>query len=303
MSRAMNKITSILNRALRKSYWFNNVAFPECRKFWTQKTFNLDLVNLGSSTGAKDFNYTGCGLKAANWAMSPQTFVGDYQILRNYYSYLKEGAMVLIPICPFSSLGGGDDYLADKYYTILNIISIPHASYKRKKQVMRIFHHPMLYYPLSDLFFAIGRLFKKYKDTMTEEELRKDAEVRIRNWMKEFSLESFTAPFTLLQRDLWKDAGAALNRLIEFCEERKLQPLLVLPPASKALQQKLTNELKERYVYSFVKEFNTRNIPFLDYFSDCDFEDSRHFRDSFLLNKEGATLFTNKILQEISYNL
>ncbi|MFK2344631.1 hypothetical protein ACIXNK_10290 [Bacteroides fragilis] len=103
----LRKIFRKVNGLLRRSYWVNEVVFPDCKKFWNHNTYGLELVNLGSSSAKYGFNYDGVDIKAANWAMAPQTFVGDYAILSNYSSYLKPGATILISFCPFSSLGGG----------------------------------------------------------------------------------------------------------------------------------------------------------------------------------------------------
>ena len=98
-------IQRVLNKLVRKSYWYNNIAFGNCEKFWMHRTFDLDVVNLGSSSSVAAFDYSGfVNLKTANWAMTPQTLVADLEILRNYSCYLRKGATVIIPLCPFSCL-------------------------------------------------------------------------------------------------------------------------------------------------------------------------------------------------------
>lgn len=294
----MNKLYHIANKIVRKSYWFNNVLFPNCRKFWTQRSFNLELVNLGSSSGMSAFDYKGTGISAANWAMSPQSFVGDYQVLRNYYSFLKEGATVLLPICPFSSLGGGNDYLPDYYYSILNIISIPKASYKKKMQVKKMFDYPILFYPLAELFFSLKRLLKKHSQ-LTQEGFAKDAKTRFSNWKKEFSIESFDDNLTILQKDLLEDSKEALSTIIAFCIERRLRPILVLPPISVPMREFISDDIEKKFVIEFVSSINKEGIPFLNHLTDARFDDISLYRDSFLLNEKGARLFTNVILEEL----
>ena len=138
----------VLNKLVRKSYWYNHIEFADCAKFWNHRTFGMDVVNLGSTSALAAFDYSAYPqLKAANWAMAPQTSLADYEILRNYSCYLREGATVIIPLCPFTCLGGSKDYFSDKYYTVLDIASIPHASYIKKQLVMERENNPFIYYP------------------------------------------------------------------------------------------------------------------------------------------------------------
>ena len=297
----LKKIVNIANRLTQHTYWFNHIVFPGCRKFWTLKEFNLKIVNLGSSSAFYGFDYSSVDnkIKAANWALAPQTFVGDLQILRNYYSYLKNDATVIIPICPFSSLGGGDDHLSDRYYTILNIASIPHASYKKKIEVNRLFGNPILYYPIFEILNTIYRLFKKKPQTLSNNEMIRDANNRINNWKKEFSIISFDKNLSILQKDLMQQSERTLKEIVLFCKERNLTPVVVIPPASEILLKQIDLNVRNVFIYSFLKNAITNDIKVLDYFDDSDFHDSKLFRDSFLLNSKGAKLFTKKVLNDI----
>ena len=80
------KISVKLNGLVRRSYWYNEVVFPDCKKFWTHKVFNLDVVNLGSTSGLNAFNYEGVPLKAANWALGHNPILADQEMLNNYFS-------------------------------------------------------------------------------------------------------------------------------------------------------------------------------------------------------------------------
>jgi hypothetical protein len=296
-----NKIISLLNAIVRRTYWFNNVAFPDCKKFWVHKTFNLDIINLGSSSAKAAFDYSGYNIKTANWAMAPQTFVGDLEILRNYCCYLKhEGAIVLISICPFSSLGGSSDCLPDKYYTILNIASFPHASFRKQQEILDMQRNSFKYYPLIELYYGIRRKLYRVKDVMDTVSLEKDAEQRMISWMKEFSITDYSNPLSLVNQDAYEDGIFILNKIISFCVVRGLKPVIVLPPVTEALSSKITKEMREQFIYSFVNKANSEKIPFLDYFEDEEFKDPSLFRDSFLLNRKGAQCFTKRVLSDLN---
>ena len=294
----VSKVKRVLNALVRRSYWYNNIEFADCAKFWKHNTFNLDVVNLGSSSALAALDYSDYPhLKAANWAMSPQTTLADYEVLRNYSCYLRKGATVIIPLCPFTCIGGSKDYFADKYYTVLDIASIPHASYIKKQQVMERKQNPILYYPLMQLF---TRKSKKYYALMDEESLVKDAKMRMESWRKEFSINRFSDPFSLVNRDAYDDTAAILKKMISFCIERNYRPVMVMPPVTKALQSQFTNELKLLCIDDFVTKAVGKDIKFLDLFADERFT-NEHFQNSFMLNMAGAKLFTDVVMKEIGF--
>lgn len=286
-------IKRVLNKLARRSYWYNHIAFGDCSKFWNHQTFDLDVVNLGSSSSVAAFDYSGiAGLKVANWAMAPQTLVADFEILRNYSCFLKQGATVIIPLCPFSCLGGSNDDLADKYYTVLNIASIPHASYRRQQQQMEIKNNPWRYYPLVQL------IARKPKTTNLEVgNFAADAKMRMESWRKEFSMIRFTDPLSLVNRDAYQDGAKILSRIVDYCVERDFNPIIVMPPVSEALREKFTPEMKKLYIDEFVNKGNENKAKYLDYFEDKRFELS-DFQNSFVLNSEGARKFTGIILKD-----
>jgi len=292
----ISKVKRVLNALVRRSYWYNNVAFQDCAKFWKHNIFELDVVNLGSSSALAAFDYSDFPrLKTANWAMAPQTLVGDYEVLRNYSCYLREGATVIIPLCPFSCLGGSNDNLADKYYTVLDIASMPHASYVKKQQMMDIKQNPILYYPLIQLF---SRKPKQKDANWSEEELEKDAKMRMESWRKEFSIIRFSDPLSLVNKDAYNDGQVVVEKIIDYCKERNLCPIVVMPPVSQALRQQFTPEIKSLFIDGFVKSLSKKDVPFLDHFADTRFQNDC-FQNSFVLNGGGARLFTNVVLNEI----
>ncbi len=291
------KVMNVLNMYVKKSYWYNNIIFDNCSKFWQHSTFELDIINLGSTSALSAFDYTAFpSLKTANWAMSPQTLVADYQILRNYSSYLREGATVLIPLCPFSCFGGSNDFLQDKYYTILDIASIPHASFIRKQQVIDTKNNPLKYYPMIQVFTR-NRLSNQLRNS--EDDLVLDANRRLKSWQKEFGIIRFSDPISLVNKDSFQDSVALLHDMINYCTNRLFKPVLVMPPVSNALQKNIGPELKRRLVDDFVGGLTMEGCRFLDYFNDVRFSDE-YFQDSFLLNKSGAKLLTSIVLKDLN---
>ena len=58
--------------------------------------------------------------------------------------------------------------------------------------------------------------------------------------------------------------------------------------------------MRQFFIYDFVEKANVKKVPFLDYMNDHEFaENSRLFMNSLFLNRDGAVLFTKKILRDI----
>lgn len=284
-------IKKILNKFIRKSYWYNNIMFADCGKFWNERDFGIELVNLGSTSARAAFNYDGINIDARNWAMSPQSFVGDYEILRNYSCFLKEGATVLIPICPFSCLGGSNADLADKYYTILNIASIPTASYSRRRNILGVMQDPSSTYPLF-------QLFSRHSGTGCDD-FEKDALIRIDSWKHEFSIMDWENALTIVNQDAYNDSAKILSEIVEYCRTQNLRPVIVLPPVSKELRSLFTTRMKKLFIEDFVKQA-APCTRFLNFFDSPDFQERNLFDNSFMLSYQGAKKFTLAILKKLS---
>lgn len=297
-----NKIKNKLNGLIRRSYWYQNILFPDCAKFWKHNTFNLDIINLGSSSGKYAFNYDKQPIKAANWAMSPQTLVADFEILRNYSSYLKpQNAIVLIPLCPFSCLGGSNLYMSDKYYTILNLASIPQGNYKKAQEIKDIQQNPLMHFPLMALISEIKHLFRNEKNnSINKKQMQANAEEFMKGWMFEFSITDFKNELILKNKDAYEDSVKILSEMIDFCLSRNIQPVLVLPPVTKYLAEKFTPKMLNTFIYEFVAKINKKHsVCFLNYWQDKELINPKYFRNSFYLNDTGSQEFTNRILHDL----
>ena len=300
------KIEQKINGLIKRSYWYNNIMFPDCKKFWNQKTFNLDWINLGSNSGKYGFDYSDLNIKAANWAMGPQSLVADFEILKNYSSFLKPGGIVVIPLCPFSCLGGSTKYMADKYYTIVRLMSIPNSNYLKRQDILRIMRNPIKYYPLIEIVRDMKIITKKilhYKNTesiVSDKQLEANAKQFIDGWKFEFSILDFKNELILKNKDAYADSVDILSEMISFCLERGFKPVLTIPPVSKHLLSYFTPEMKKLFIYDFIKKANNQNIPFIDFFDHPDFKDkNEYFLNSLFLNQKGAKAYTSALLKQI----
>lgn len=292
-----NKIIGLIKRG----NWFNNILFPGCRKFWNYNTFNTDVINLGSTSAMNAFSYEGLQIKGANFAIGANPLLGDFEILKNYISYLKPNGYVIISLCPFSSLAGSYNTFDNRYYSILYPSSIPNYSYKTQCNVKDMIAHPYMYYPLYHIIKDVVHLLKREKITVRSEEwMKKDADKWMQSWMFEFSINAFSDPLSLKNKDGIDDAAYILNKMITFCREHSIRPVLVIPPIYHTLSQKFTPEVRRVIIDSLIDKIIDKEVPYLNYMDDVEFtNDETLFQNSFLMSKKGSVLFTKRLLNDI----
>lgn len=297
-----HKIASKLNGAIRRTHWFNEELFPDCRKFWNYNTFNTDVINLGSTSGYYAFDYEGLPIKGGNFALRHNPLSGDQAILKNYFGYLNpKGSHVIIPLCVFSSLAGSYDFMEDRFYTLIYPSSIPHFSYRRQQQIKAIAASPIRRFPLWSFYTELrAQLRGTSHSTLTEEQMKADAERWIKGWKHEFALSDFSQPLSLINKDGVNDAAEILNDIISFCKERNIKPVIMIPPMYHTLAEKFDEKARQLFVYDLIEKIEDKTVPFHNYMDDSRFSrDSSLFMNSFFLNKKGAKKFTRIALTDI----
>jgi len=295
----------VLNKLIKRTNWYKS-QLADGWKFRKDISCELDLCNLGSNSGNYAFDYESTGLKAENWAVGPQTLSYDFRVLKNYFSYLKEGATVLIPICPFSGCikDFEEESVNYKYYSFLHPKMILSYSKNTNKKVMRLVNTPFQQSPFTSLKRLIRDipLVDTQKELIDENLMEIDAESWMKSWKNQFQISDLDAPVSERNQDCIKYNIRLLTDMITFCLDRNLHPVVILPPVSKALNSKFSETFRENYIYSFVREAIHDSIPFLDYFNDRQFLDSSLYFDALFMNKKGGKLFTKQVLNDLHLN-
>lgn len=297
-----HKIASKINGAIRRTHWFNEELFPDCRKFWNYNTFNTDVINLGSTSGYYAFDYEGLPIKGGNFALRHNPLSGDQAILKNYFGYLNpKGSYVIIPLCVFSSLAGSYDFMEDRFYTLIYPSSIPHFSYRKQQQIKSIAASPIRKFPFWSIYTELRLLLKGVShSTLTEDQMKTDAERWIKGWKHEFAVSDFSQPLSLINKDGVNDAVEILNDIISFCKERNIKPVIMIPPMYHTLAEKFDEKARQLFVYDLIEKIEDKTVPFHNYLDDSRFSrDSSLFMNSFFLNKKGAKKFTRIALTDI----
>ncbi len=300
---ALGKVKTVLNALIRRGYWYDNVFMPDTRKLNVYSTFNTRVVNLGSTSAVYAFDYSGLGVKGANWALRRNPLAGDLAVLKNYSSYLDEKkSTVIIPLCPFSALSGSYEPFEERYYSILYASSIPGYSYVHAVQAQEKVMNPVMYYPWYALFTDFWHMiFKSESTSLTEEKMVVDAQNWVNNWLHEFSLKDFSTPLSLVNKYNIGEAEKCLNELLVYCKEKNIEVVLAVPPMYRTLSSKFTEEIQKRLFGDLERLAKDHGIKFMNYMNDQEFSQNRtYFRNSYLMNKLGAKAFTKRILTDLN---
>ena len=135
---------------------------------------------------------------------------------------------------------------------------------------------------------------------MNKETLEKDADQWIKGWKEQFNindLDSKNIPEEI--KIAIQNNAKTLSKMIDFCRERDLRLVFVLPPVTKILNSKFSSTFKELYIYSLFDGSEKNDVQFLNYLDDERFSDDNYFFNSYFLNAKGRKLFTNQVLKDI----
>lgn len=311
----MNKLR-ILKKLFSLSFYYQLPDKIIIRSNWYKNIFNdaerilkipqhLDIINLGSNPAKFGLDYSESNVKGYNLAVGPQTLSYDFEMLKNYHSYFNEkGPRILLLFCPFSlckdvyTKEDGDVYKDLRYYPILHKASIAHYDDKLYETWIRHPHKLGL-----KTYFRIVRHFRRNKimqidfNPLSEKQMKQSALEYIKNWKAEFFLSSLN-PEHLSDRVLSSLTynSHKLDEIKDFCKERDINPIIVLPPLSPELNEIIPSDMKERCTYSILRN---KGLLLLDYTEDIRFCKNEYFLDALKLNKKGRILFTNQLIKDL----
>lgn len=296
----LKKLFFAPNKLVRKSVWYKEDFWGGALKFKNQK-FNTEIVNLGSGVALHAFNYSQLPIVGANWALGPQSLAHDFNILRNYFSYLKEGATVIITICPFSCLVAkyGKEHNF-KYYPILHPATINNFDDSERTRAYLIYQNPLKEMPYYCIKRTIKENLRKLKSLIRKNkkfDFEESAKAVVESWMCQFSIKDLNAPLSNNHYVEQEQRKALLKDMISFCKIRGFKPVIVIPPIHTELRKLLSPTFRKNYIGKFLDNVDA---PVYNYLEDHDFDGDDLFESALLLNKKGSIFFTQNLINEIN---
>lgn len=290
-----------MNRIIFRTKWYNEEFWKGTTKFWNMRSCDYSIVNLGSNSGKHAFNYDRLPVKGMNWAVGPQSLVHDFNILKNYFSYLKEGGIVLIPVCPFSCLHTSYSKESNfKYYPMLHPATIMHFDDTERTRAFRIRLNPFKEMPT----YCMKKTLKEFLHKVCNKrppkiDFDKNAKVLVNSWKSQFGINDLNEPLTESHKKELVGRAEILREMIVFCQERNLRPYIVLPPVHPAMSSLLDERFLYNYVYDFIFKATDDKSIILDHFNDKAYHKDEYFLTSFYMNEHGASIFTGRILKDL----
>lgn len=292
----------ILNAWIKKSPWYTEGELRDCKKFWDGVPYNLDVINLGSNSAKYGFCYDNLSVNAFNMAMGPQCLLMDYNILQYYSDHLKQGATVIIPLCPFSSMAGYNYLIDSKYHTFLPKERIPNYNKKTLAKIENLRNSPLSTYPLMRCIVDVKNLLLRPLRRKRSEEV--NMEVNADNWIKawknEFEIVSFADTLSSENSKNRNDSALILHDIVAFCLSKGFKPTVVLPPVSENLLKRMDDSMRKNYIVDYIAMAKLPDDVFLDYLYSPEIShNSDLFSNAYFLNAEGAKVFTKLLLNKL----
>lgn len=296
-----HRLRRCLNNYIKRSHWYNEVLFWNCRKFWELQDEQFDVVNLGSTSGVYDFCYDSCGLKGANWAIGPQSTIGDFVILKQYRKHIKDDGIVIYPLCPFTAISGAVPYLAERCYSFVDYRSFPGGHYITSSKIQAAKDNPLSIYPVVECFRDIVCHLRGNQNVVrSEAELAKDAIVKMKGWSDQFGIKDLNEHFLDRFDDVYRGTVKMIIEIINYCDIEGLKLVFVFPPVYRSLAGLFTPAAREQLLDSFIMDASQNRVKYYNLIDDPVFsEDRKLFKDSYYLNEIGAQKFTKYLINLI----
>ena len=292
---------AVLNKLLTNTNWWKN-KFVFTKQFETPG--NYDIVNVGSNPARFAFDYE--GVKGENWSTGTQGLDMDLVVLKAYNKCLNKGATIILPIVPFSSVSGylgtpkRPQYLC-KFVRIAKR-TLTDKGYKTGKTIWYL-KFPLLFKP--NAIRLLLRDVKKDERLKVSElhhqqdEMNLDAKKWVNLWKKEFDITELndTLPAHL---KIGRDKSIEMMcEIVEYILKCGYKPIIVSPPMSASLMSYFTKDVRNVYIYSFVKSIQEKfDIQYLDYM-DTEFVDNKYYFNALFMNLIGRKKYTKRVLGDL----
>lgn len=275
------------------------VPYPELIKYRNIEGIKeLHIANFGTGMGYYDFCYEDLSVEAFNFSLTQQTLEFDYKLMRRYKEKLACGCHIFLVLPYFIFLANHVleiDEVNERYYAILPRTDVEtrcnSAFYQFKK---RYAYQRMLKSDVSEKFMpALDEIHEKSVQENQVEEV-------LNIWRKELGILSYESG---KQRPEWyREITASkkwLEKIIFLCRERNWKPIIIIPPMSQLLLDRISAEFLKVNFYDILNEMKVSEIPILDYTENREFCNPDLYGAPCFLGRKGAKKFTKDVLNRI----
>lgn len=260
--------------------------------------WEIQIGNLGSSHGLNDFAYDHIserGYACFNFANTSQSYDYDYAILQEYGQYLSPGWSVLfIPVSYFSFNNEVTDAaeaqaMSIRYYHFLSPENIPHYD----PYVDLVTHRA----PILSAGEDILKLFPALPPALTAHAEGNGVD---ESAFRQMAAERYSRHFDNKDSYFLPERIEELYRIIAYCREHKITPVLITTPLSKCYLDLVPQTFLQEFQTTVRKIADDTDVSYYDYSHDERFYANLvHFSDADHLTEEGALFFTDILWDEV----
>lgn len=264
-----------------------------------------DKIAFGSSYGLYGISFPK-ETDGFNFCLGGQFFYYTDKMLREYVPIcLKPRGTVYLVIADlvFARLGKGL-YRPERYPLLLSKDSLgrdySYFNYIRNRFPL-FFNVRALIQIVKTLFKGTNNSYDLLKENkLNYEQTLQQARKRCASWCRQFGLKDTVSDVIPSEFEKeFMETRAVLTRMIQFCLDKGFNPILVVTPVSKAMNECLSEAFMNKVLFDNIKQANKQNVPLLNYLRDDRFQDiSLYANNADFLNARGRKLFTNVLLND-----
>ena len=263
----------------------------------------VDYINTGSTFASYGLDYNLAGADGINLALCPQPLAVDYKMLKHFACRYNPGATVFITIADlaFAKRSYTEARVTDKYF---KFFSNSELDAYHPLRALRAKYFPVLYSWKNFLRFYRDIRLNSDRDVRVNENdleaVAADAYKRCAAWKQEFALDNlqdgaqsnrFTEEFAYTRE--------IVAKMITWCREHDLKPVLVNLPVTKEMANNFSNEFLDAFYYDHINKLSQdMDVKFIDLQKNDKLTDYLLYLDSCRLNKAGREIVTKVLLAE-----
>lgn len=306
-----------LNWRVKKTHWYKNqlgssekIAFL---KYYlsSNTTDTIDYIVLGSGSAQYAFFFKN-DIKGINLSTGPSSVELYLRALKQINSWIrdkKDTPIVIVTICPFSSVCGtyntkeqAVDYPLSYYSHLSYLDDSLKADFPNKA-----ISYPILYKPIEALSRLILDRPEDIKYTFNYQpmqtlELENNARNMALGWQYEMKFKNI--PFTANEipthlKDAYQYHTKTLKQLVAYCEQNGYKIVYCIPPITRHLYKYFSESFIKTFVLDYIEEANATGYPVFNYMNDSIFSNDSLFVDSYYMNQKGRELFTESFIKKL----
>lgn len=265
-----------------------------------------DAIAFGSAYCRYGLNFDESGINGYNFGYASQFFYYTNLMLHQYAKTCRKGGVVYLIIADlvFARIGKGL-YGAEEYIKFLDkvVLGEEYSYIKYLKNRFPLIKNPRLIAKCILRLMGISRkgLFHSLEiNQLTEEQVKREAEKRCQSWCRQFGMKDTVSGDLPKELEVeFAESRKILTEMIQFCLDNGFNPILVVTPVSKIMNDRLGDIFIKRVLFENISKANIQNVPVMNYLRDERFGDYKLYHNNAdFLNARGRAQFTQALISD-----